>query len=93
MSINIPAGVYEGLQLKVSGKGNEAPGKNSMSGDLLVVAEEIPHEKLKREGVNLHYDLYVTFPEAVLGTSKEIETVSGKVKLKSTGTQSGKILS
>lgn len=93
VSINIPAGVYEGLQLKVSGKGNEAPGKNSMSGDLLVVIEEIPHEKLKREGVNLHYDLYITFPEAVLGTSKEIETVSGKVKIKiEAGTQSGKIL-
>ncbi len=93
VSINIPAGVTEGVQLKVGGKGNEAPGKNSIPGDLLVLIEEIPHEKLKREGTNIHYDLYVNFSEAVLGTSKEVETVSGKVKIKiDAGTQSGKIL-
>ena len=93
VSINIPAGVTEGVQLKVGGKGNEAPGKNSIPGDLLVLIEEIPHEKLKREGTNIHYDLYVNFSEAVLGTNKEVETVSGKVKIKiDAGTQSGKIL-
>ncbi|WP_438973599.1 DnaJ C-terminal domain-containing protein, partial [Polaribacter sp.] len=93
VSINIPPGVTEGVQLKVGGKGNEAPGKNSIPGDLLVLIEEIPHEKLKREGTNIHYDLYVNFSEAVLGTSKEVETVSGKVKIKiDAGTQSGKIL-
>jgi len=93
VSIQIPAGVTEGVQLKVGGKGNEAPGKNSISGDLLVVIEEIPHEKLKREGTNIHYDLYVNISEAILGTSKEIETVTGKVKIKiDAGTQSGKIL-
>ena len=93
VSINIPAGVTEGVQLKVAGKGNEAPGKNSLSGDLLVLIEEIPHDTLKREGTNVHFDLYVNFSEAVLGTSKEIETVTGKVKIKvDAGTQSGKIL-
>lgn len=93
VSINIPEGVVEGVQLKVGGKGNEAPGKNSIPGDLLVVIEEVPHETLKREGSNIHYDLYVNFSEAVLGTSKEIETVTGKVKIKiDAGTQSGKIL-
>ena len=93
VSINIPAGVTEGVQLKVGGKGNEAPGKNSIAGDLLVLIEEIPHENLKREGTNIHYDLYVNFSEAVLGTSKEVETVTGKVKIKiDAGTQSGKIL-
>jgi molecular chaperone DnaJ len=93
VSINIPAGVTEGVQLKVGGKGNEAPGKNSISGDLLVLIEEIPHDVLKREGTNIHYDLYVNFSEAVLGTSKEVETVTGKVKIKiEAGTQSGKIL-
>ncbi len=93
VTINIPAGVTDGVQLKVSGKGNEAPGNNSISGDLLVLIEEIPHETLKREGVNLHYDLYVSIAEAVLGVSKEIETVSGKVKIKiEAGAQSGKIL-
>ncbi|MFY9244061.1 MAG: molecular chaperone DnaJ [Polaribacter sp.] len=93
VSINIPAGVTEGVQLKVGGKGNDAPGKNSISGDLLVLIEEIPHDKLKREGTNIHYDLYINFSEAVLGTSKEVETVTGKVKIKiDAGTQSGKIL-
>lgn len=93
VTINIPQGVTEGVQLKVAGKGNDAPGKNFIPGDLLVVIEEIPHEKLKREGTNLHYDLYVSFSEAVLGVAKEIQTVTGKVKIKiDSGTQSGKIL-
>ncbi|CAM1367010.1 Chaperone protein DnaJ [Tenacibaculum litopenaei] len=91
--INIPEGVTEGVQLKVGGKGNEAPGKNSIAGDLLVLIEEVPHDTLKREGSNVHYDLYINFSEAVLGVSKEIETVTGKVKIKiEPGTQSGKIL-
>ncbi|MCL7763879.1 molecular chaperone DnaJ [Polaribacter sp. Z014] len=93
VSINIPAGVTEGVQLKVGGKGNEAPGKNSIAGDLLVLIEEVQHETLKREGTNIHYDLYINFSEAVLGTSKEVDTVTGKVKIKiDAGTQSGKIL-
>ena len=93
VSIKIPAGVVDGMQLKVSGKGNEAPGSNSVSGDLIVAIEELEHEFLKREGENLHYDLYVSFPEAALGVSKEIETVSGKVRIKlDEGIQSGKIL-
>ncbi len=93
VSIKIPAGVVEGMQLKVSGKGNEAPGNNSVPGDLLVVIEELEHEFLKREGENLHYDLYISFSEAVLGGSKEIETVSGRVRIKlEEGIQSGKIL-
>ncbi|GAA4237702.1 molecular chaperone DnaJ [Postechiella marina] len=92
VSIKIPAGVVDGMQLKVSGKGNEAPG-NGVSGDLLVAIEEIDHEKLQREGDNLHYDLYVSLPDAVLGTSKEIDTVTGKVRIKvEAGVQSGKIL-
>jgi molecular chaperone DnaJ len=93
VSIKIPAGVSDGVQLKVSGKGNEAPGNNSISGDLLVLIEEIEHETLSREGMNLHYDLYVNLSEVALGVSKEIETVTGKVKIKvEAGTQSGKIL-
>ena len=93
VSINIPAGVTEGVQLKVGGKGNEAPGKNSISGDLLVLIEEIQHETLKREGTNVHFDLYVNLSEAVLGVSKEVQTLTGKVKIKiESGTQSGKIL-
>ena len=93
VSIKIPAGVVDGMQLKVQGKGNDAPGKNSIPGDLIVAIEEIEHEFLKREGENLHFDLYISFPEAALGVSKEIETVNGKVRIKlEEGIQSGKIL-
>ena len=92
VSIKIPAGVEDGMQLKVSGKGNDAPG-NGIAGDLLVAIQEKEHDLLQREGDNLHYDLYVSFSEAALGTSKEIETVSGKVRIKiEPGVQSGKIL-
>ncbi|MBK5191683.1 MAG: molecular chaperone DnaJ [Flavobacteriaceae bacterium] len=92
VSIKIPAGVEDGMQLKVTGKGNDAPG-NSVPGDLLVAIEEKPHTSLQREGDNLHYDLYISFSEAALGASREIDTVTGKVRIKvDEGTQSGKIL-
>ena len=92
VSIKIPAGVVDGIQLKVAGKGNGAPG-NGVAGDLLVVISEEEHPTLQREGDNLHYDLYISIPEAVLGTSKEIDTVTGKVRIKvEAGVQSGKIL-
>jgi molecular chaperone DnaJ len=92
VSVKIPAGVVDGMQLKVTGKGNSAPG-NGISGDLLVVIQEEDHKTLQREGDNLHYDLYVSLPDAVLGTSKEIDTVTGKVRIKvEPGVQSGKIL-
>ncbi len=92
VSIKIPAGVEEGMQLKVSGKGNEAGG-NSIPGDLMVVIKEEEHQTLKREGKNLHYDLRISFSEAVLGASKEIDTVDAKVRIKiEKGTQSGKVL-
>ena len=92
VSIKIPAGVVDGMQLKVSNKGNDAPG-NSIPGDLIVAIEEIEHETLKREGENLHLDLYVSLSEAVLGTSKDIDAVNGKVRIKlEEGIQSGKIL-
>ncbi len=92
VSIKIPAGVVDGMQLKVSNKGNDAPG-NGIPGDLIVAIEELEHEFLKREGENLHYDLYISFSEAVLGISKDIEAVNGKVRIKlEEGIQSGKIL-
>lgn len=92
VSIKIPAGVVDGMQLKVSNKGNDAPG-NSVPGDLIVAIEELEHDFLKREGENLHYDLYISFAEAVLGISKDIEAINGKVRIKlEEGIQSGKIL-
>ena len=92
VSVKIPAGVVDGMQLKVSNKGNDAPG-NGIPGDLIVAIEELEHEFLKREGENLHYDLYISYPEAALGVSKDIEAVNGKVRIKlEEGIQSGKIL-
>jgi molecular chaperone DnaJ len=92
VSIQIPAGVEDGMQLKVGGKGNDAPG-NGVPGDLIVAIETLEHDTLKREGDNLHYDLYISLSDAVLGTSKDIDTVSGKARIKlEPGLQSGKIL-
>jgi len=92
VSIKIPAGVVDGMQLKVTGKGNDAPG-DGIAGDLLVAIEEKDHATLQREGDNLHYDLYISMPDATLGASKEIDTVTGKVRIKvEPGVQSGKIL-
>lgn len=93
VSVKIPAGVVDGMQLKVTGKGNDAPGSNGIPGDLLVVIQEESHATLKREGDNLHYDLYVSLPDAILGATKDIDTVTGKVRIKiEPGVQSGKIL-
>ncbi len=92
VSIKIPAGVVDGMQLKVSNKGNDAPGRG-IPGDLIVAIEEVEHEYLKREGENLHLDLYISFPEAILGISKDIDAINGKVRIKlEEGIQSGKIL-
>ena len=92
ISINIPAGARDGIQLNVRGKGNDAP-LGGTPGDLLVVVEEEVDKAIKREGDNLHQELYISFAEAALGTTKEINVVGGKVKIKiDEGTQSGKIL-
>lgn len=92
VTINIPAGAREGIQLSVRGKGNDAP-FGGVPGDLLVVVEEEEDKTIKREGDNLHQELYISFAEAALGAKKEVPTVSGKVKITiDEGTQSGKIL-
>ena len=90
--INIPAGVEDGMQLQVSGMGN-AGARRGVNGDLLVVIEEKEHEFLKREGQHLHYDLFISFSDAVLGTNPVVPTLEGKVKIKvDAGTQGGKLL-
>lgn len=92
ITINIPAGVSEGMQLSMSGKGNAAP-RGGISGDLIILVEEVPHETLKRDGINVIYDLYINFADAALGTSVEIPTIDGRAKIKiEPGTQGGKIL-
>lgn len=90
--IEIPAGVEEGMQLNVQGKGNDAPG-GGIPGDLIVVIEEVEHEKLRRNGNDVHFDLHLNFVDAALGNELEVPLVHGKAKIKITpGTQSGKIL-
>lgn len=92
IEIDIPAGVEEGMQLSVTGKGNAGP-FNGVPGDLIVLIEETEHPELKRDGENLHFEAFVNFVDAVIGESIEIPTVSGKVKIKvDPGTQSGKVL-
>lgn len=92
ISLNIPAGVEEGMQLSVSGKGNAAR-RGGINGDLLVLIEEERHPELVRDGNNLIYSLNVSIPDAILGMTAEIPTVDGAVKVKlEPGTQPGKIL-
>lgn len=91
IEIEIPAGVEEGMQLSLRGKGN-AGRQGGPAGDLLINVEEKPHDELQRDGMNLVYDLYLNFADAAMGTSVEVPTVDGRVKIKiPAGTQSGKI--
>ena len=91
IELEIPAGVEEGMQLSVRGKGN-AGLKGGPAGDLIINVEEKPHEFLQRDGQNVIYEMYLNFADAALGTSKEVPTLGGKVKIKvPAGTQSGKI--
>jgi molecular chaperone DnaJ len=92
ISVKIPAGVAEGMQLSMSGKGNVPP-RGGVPGDLLILIEEIPHESLQRDNRNVIYDLYISFIDVSLGTEVEIPTLTGKSKIKiDAGTQSGKVL-
>jgi molecular chaperone DnaJ len=91
ITIDIPAGVTEGIQLSMSGKGN-AGVRGGYAGDLLVTVEEAQQPDLRRDGNNIVYDLYLNFADAALGTSVEVPTISGKAKIKiPRGTQSGKV--
>lgn len=91
VTIDIPAGVQEGMQLNVTGKGN-AGERGGSAGDLIVLIEEEQHAQLQRDGLNVAFDLYITFPDAVFGTQLEVPTIDGRAKIKiPAGTQSGKI--
>ena len=92
IDIDIPAGVGEGMQLTVRGKGNAGP-RNGVNGDLLVLIEEEAHPDFERDESTLIYNLFITIPEAIMGTQAEVPTVDGKVRVKiAPGTQSGKVL-
>ncbi|GAB7088499.1 molecular chaperone DnaJ [Marinifilum fragile] len=92
ISINIPAGVAEGMQLSVSGKGNAAR-RGGINGDLLILIQEEEHPELVRDENDLLYNLFISIPDSILGTAVEIPTIENKVKVKiDGGTQPGKIL-
>ncbi|PHR49050.1 MAG: molecular chaperone DnaJ [Fluviicola sp.] len=92
IEIEIPAGVEEGMQLSVNGKGNAGP-FNGIPGDLLVVIEEIEHDSLRRDGQNVHHEAFISFIDAALGASIEVPTIKSRAKIKiEPGTQSGKML-
>jgi molecular chaperone DnaJ len=91
VSIDIPAGVQEGMQLSVSGKGN-AGERGGSAGDLIILIEEETHPELQRDGLNVAFDLYISFTDAVFGIHVEVPTIDGKAKIRiPAGTQSGKI--
>ena len=91
ISIDIPAGVTEGIQLSMNGKGN-AGLRGGYAGDLLINIEEEKHPQLRRDGQDIVFPLHLNFADAVLGTSVEIPTISGSAKIKiPKGTQSGKL--
>ena len=91
VSIDIPAGVQEGMQLSIAGKGN-AGERGGSNGDLIVLIEEEAHPQLHRDGLNVAFDLHISFPDAVFGTQVEVPTIDGRAKIKiPAGTQSGKI--
>ncbi len=92
ITLNIPAGVAEGMQLSLNGKGNAGP-RGGINGDLIVLIEELPHEHFERQGNDLLHQCYVNFADAAIGTTIEIPTLTGKAKIKvEQGTPSGKIL-
>jgi molecular chaperone DnaJ len=91
VTIEIPAGVQEGMQLSVGGRGN-AGERGGAPGDLIILIEEEPHPELHRDGLNVAFELYISIPDAVFGTQAEVPTIDGKAKIKiPPGTQSGKI--
>lgn len=92
VTLNIPAGVAEGMQLQMSGKGNAAP-RGGINGDLLVLIEEEEHPDFIRDGRDLIHNLLLSVPTATLGGDVEVPTLNGKVNIKiPAGTQPGKIL-
>ncbi|AXY77548.1 molecular chaperone DnaJ [Paraflavitalea soli] len=91
VTIDIPAGVQEGMQLSVGGRGN-AGERGGPPGDLIILIEEEQHKELHRDGLNVAYELHLSFPDAAFGTNAEVPTIDGRAKIKiPPGTQSGKI--
>lgn len=91
INIDIPAGVQDGMQLSLSGKGNSGE-RGGAPGDLIVLIEEEQHPELQRDNLNVIYDMHISFTDAVFGANPEVPTIDGRAKIKiPAGTQSGKI--
>jgi molecular chaperone DnaJ len=91
VTLDIPAGVQEGMQLSLGGRGN-AGERGGPPGDLIVLIEEEQHKELHRDGLNVAYELHISFSDACFGTSVEVPTIDGRAKIKiPAGTQAGKI--
>lgn len=91
VTLDIPAGVGEGMQLSLGGRGN-AGERGGPQGDLIVLIEEEAYKDLHRDGLNVACELHITFPDAAFGTTVEVPTIDGRAKIKiPPGTQSGKI--
>jgi molecular chaperone DnaJ len=92
VEVQIPAGVIEGMQLSMRGKGN-AGKRNGVTGNLLIQIEEEKHPYLIRDEKDLIYNLLLDIPTATLGGTVEIPTIKDNVKLTiEPGTQPGKAL-
>lgn len=92
VNVKIPAGVAEGMQLSMTGKGNAAR-RGGIPGDLLILISEEDHPELIRDENDLIYNLFLSFPDIALGTTSEIPTIDGRVKVKiDAGTQPEKVL-
>ena len=81
IKIDIPAGVEDGTQLRISGEG-EAGIKGGPAGDLYVVIHVREHDVFIREGNDLYIEIPISFPQAALGDTIEVATLEGKTKLK-----------
>lgn len=90
IDLKLPAGVEDGTQMRLAGKGEPGPGGN---GDAIVVIELQPHAFFRRDGDNLRLDLPITLDEAVNGAKVKVPTADGAVMLTvAPGTSSGKTL-
>ncbi|OCC24034.1 molecular chaperone DnaJ [Croceicoccus estronivorus] len=90
IDLKLPAGVEDGTQMRLKGKGEPGPGG---AGDALVIIEIVPHPFFKREGDDVRLDLPVTLDEAVNGAKVKVPTVDGPVMLTvSPASGSGKVL-
>lgn len=90
LKVKIPAGIDDGMSIRLRGKGGPAPEGGTEPGDLYVRVRVKPHKHLTREGAIILSEQHVSMVDAALGCEIEVETVDGTVTMKvPAGTQSG----